>query len=53
MLFGKEHKVLYLREGPLENLCGGGGGGGGEVKGKINWEKKTRSEVNFTVQKNL
>ena len=20
MLFGKEHKVFYLREGPLENL---------------------------------
>ena len=35
MLFGKEHKVFYLREGPLENLWGGEGGGRAKYKKDI------------------
>ena len=41
MLFGKEHKVFYLREGPLENLWGGGGGGA-----RAKYKKNIRAREN-------
>ena len=31
--------LKVIRNGPLENLCGGGGEGGGERSAKKNWRK--------------
>ena len=50
MLFGKEHKVFYLREGPLENLWGGGGGGAGEVQEKYSRKGKLIEKITAVVR---
>ena len=49
MLFGKEHKVFYLREGPLENLWGGGGGAG-EVQEKYSRKGKLFEKITAVVR---
>ena len=48
MLFGKEHKVFYLREGPLENLWGGGGAG--EVQEKYSRKGKLIEKITAVVR---
>ena len=50
MLFGKEHKVFYLREGPLENLWGGWGGGGCEVQEKYSRKGKLIEKITAVVR---
>ena len=47
MLFGKEHKVFYLREGPLENLWGGGAG---EVQEKYSRKGKLIEKITAVVR---
>ena len=50
MLFGKEQKVFYLREGPLENLWGGEGGGAGEVQEKYSRKGKLIEKITAVVR---
>ena len=49
MLFGKEHKVFYLREGPLENSWGGRGGAG-EVQEKYSRKGKLIEKITAVVR---
>ena len=41
-MFSEDHQVPFfvLRDGPLENLCGGRGGGAGEVPQKNSRKEK-------------